>query len=249
MNIQTTIDRIKNFEPPEIGYYLAFSGGKDSIVLKRLAEMSGVKFESWYNLTTIDPPELVKFIKEKHPDVKWNRPEKPMLQQLVSRGYPTRRSRWCCEKYKEGGGDGRTVLTGIRWAESPKRSKRQMVEHCDKGKGKFNVRPIIDWSEKDVWNFIREQKIEYCSLYDEGWKRIGCLFCPMTSAKNRIRDLNRYPRIANNFIRAFQKLYERKMEKNPTGKFIKDFKSGEEMFYWWIQGDPVNRTRKFSFME
>lgn len=90
MNIQTTIDRIKNFEPPEIGYYLAFSGGKDSVVLKRLTEMAGVKFDAWYNLTTIDPPELVKFIKEKHPDVKWNRPEIPMLKMLVKNGFPIR---------------------------------------------------------------------------------------------------------------------------------------------------------------
>ena len=44
----------------DAGYWLAFSGGKDSIVLHRLAEMAGVKFDAHYGLTTIDPPELVQ---------------------------------------------------------------------------------------------------------------------------------------------------------------------------------------------
>lgn len=60
--VQQAIDRFKAFEP-EDGYYLAFSGGKDSVVIKRLAEMANVKFDAHYNITSVDPPELVKFIK------------------------------------------------------------------------------------------------------------------------------------------------------------------------------------------
>lgn len=52
-------------EPPE-GYYLAFSGGKDSCVIKELAKRAGVKFDAHYGNTTIDPPELVRFIKKFH---------------------------------------------------------------------------------------------------------------------------------------------------------------------------------------
>lgn len=66
--VQTAIERLKVFEPEE-GYYLAFSGGKDSVVVKALANMAGVKYDAHYNVTTVDPPELVQFIKEKHPDV------------------------------------------------------------------------------------------------------------------------------------------------------------------------------------
>ncbi|GAH28018.1 unnamed protein product, partial [marine sediment metagenome] len=65
--VQTAIDRLKQFEPPE-GYYLAFSGGKDSIVIKELADMAGVSYDAHYNNTTIDPPELVYFIKDIYPD-------------------------------------------------------------------------------------------------------------------------------------------------------------------------------------
>jgi len=85
---------IKKHEPPE-GYFLGFSGGKDSVVLYDLAKKSGVKFEAYYEATGIDPPELMKFIKEKYKDVKWLRPERSFFSELVDRGFPTKFSRWC----------------------------------------------------------------------------------------------------------------------------------------------------------
>jgi phosphoadenosine phosphosulfate reductase len=141
--IKKSIARLKSFEPKE-GYYLAFSGGKDSIVLKALADMAGVKYDIHYSMTTIDPPELIHYIKKYHKDVIFERPKTPFLIELVKRGYPTRLSRWCCAVYKENGGEGRMVLTGIRWAESYKRSKRAMVETCMRGKMKRFLHPLID---------------------------------------------------------------------------------------------------------
>ena len=47
--VTRSIERLKTFEPPE-GYYLAFSGGKDSVVIKHLADMAGVKYDAHYNL-------------------------------------------------------------------------------------------------------------------------------------------------------------------------------------------------------
>ena len=71
--VQIAIDRLKAFEPAD-GYWLAFSGGKDSVVIKRLAQMAGVKFEAHYSVTSVDPPELVRFIKDVHPDVSFDIP-------------------------------------------------------------------------------------------------------------------------------------------------------------------------------
>ena len=83
--VQMSIERLQYFEPPE-GYYLAFSGGKDSIVIYDLAVKAGVKFDAHYNLTTVDPPELVKFIKQEYPDVERHRPEMNMWQLIVKNG-------------------------------------------------------------------------------------------------------------------------------------------------------------------
>ena len=81
--VQKAIDRLKAFEPPE-GYFLAFSGGKDSVCIKRLAEMAGVKHENHYSITSVDPPELVQFIKTM-PDVSRDHPGISMWQLIPRR--------------------------------------------------------------------------------------------------------------------------------------------------------------------
>jgi phosphoadenosine phosphosulfate reductase len=189
--VQTAIDRLKAFEPPD-GYYLAFSGGKDSCCIKEIANMAGVKYDAHYNATTVDPPELVRFIKYKHPDVEIVKPDLSMRKLIVKRGMmPMRHARYCCAVLKEGGGKGRVVVTGVRWAESNRRRKqhgiarvdklimnddnddsRRMVEQCYRTQ-KTMVNPIVDWLDEDVWEFIHERGISYCSLYDEGKEAAG----------------------------------------------------------------------------
>jgi len=230
-HIKIAIRRLQQFEPPE-GYYLAFSGGKDSTVLLHLAKASGVKYDAHYSVTTIDPPELVRFIRRYHPDVSWERPEKAFLTRLVEKGFPRRQGRWCCEEYKEGGGSGRVVLTGIRAAESARRGKRRMVEICMKDPSKRFVHPLIDWTELNIWSYIRSKDIPYCELYDQGFKRLGCLFCPMIYYKRRQAEVRRYPRYASAFRKAFRKLYARRKEAG--AKSIDRWTDGDAMFEWWI---------------
>ena len=121
------IERLKAFEPDE-GYYLAFSGGKDSVICKALLDMANVKYDSTYRVTSVDPPELVRFIKEQHPDVIREVPRdkngKPItMWNLIPRKLmpPTRIVRYCCSELKESGDDGRMTVTGVRWAESTNR--------------------------------------------------------------------------------------------------------------------------------
>ena len=145
--VQVAIDRFKTFESMagENGYYLAFSGGKDSSVIKALADMSGVKYEAHYTHTSVDPPELVRFIKENHPDVIVDIPRYPKnyknprlagkqitMWNLIpeKKMPPTRIARYCCQELKESKGEGRFVVTGVRWAESVKRSMRGGSRAC-----------------------------------------------------------------------------------------------------------------------
>jgi len=88
------------------GYYLAFSGGKDSVVIKHLAETAGVPFQAYYSQTTIDPPELVQFIRKHHSETIWNKPQAPFVHMVALKGLPSRVRRWCCDLYKENGGAG-----------------------------------------------------------------------------------------------------------------------------------------------
>jgi phosphoadenosine phosphosulfate reductase len=226
--IEVSIMRLREFEPKE-GYYLAFSGGKDSTVLYDLAVRSGVKFDAHFNFTTVDPPEVLKFIRENYPAVEWHYPAKSMFRLVVERGMPRRQVRYCCEELKEGGGEGRFVLTGIRAAESVKRAKRPMVELCPRGLGKKYLHPIIDWSMSEVWAYIHQNKMPYCSLYDEGFKRIGCVLCPMETARQTQIELVRFPKLAKAWRIAFERFWERQ-----TPSTVAYWETSDEMWEWWL---------------
>lgn len=140
-NVEEAIDILRNFEPPE-GYYLAFSGGKDSQCVYHLAKEAGVKFDAHYSVTTVDPPELVQFIKSHYPDVEIKIPRdadgKPVtMWNLIPKKLmpPTRIVRYCCQELKKSNGKYRVTLTGVRKAESVNRSKNQgVVTFPDAGK-------------------------------------------------------------------------------------------------------------------
>lgn len=229
---KVAIDLLQTMEPKE-GYFMAFSGGKDSQVIYHLAKMAEVKFEPHYYITTVDPPELVRFIREHYPDVSMDRPKKTMWELISKKCYPpTRMVRYCCDYLKERGGQNRVVLTGVRADESPKRKNRKQVESCVHH-GQELVNPIIWWSESEVWDFIKEHNLQYCPLYDRGWKRIGCIGCPLAVRETRIRELEAYPKIKRAYLSAFQRMLNDRQER---GKFHK-WDTPEDVMNWWLEID------------
>lgn len=237
---QESIDIIRQYEPDD-GYYLAFSGGKDSIVLKDLVIRSGVKFDAHYNVTTIDPPDLLVYIKHNHPEVIWEYPEEHFLKKLVKKGFPLRQARWCCDLYKERGGKGRTVLLGIRHQESANRSHRKIYEQKRNDKHHYFISPIIRWDDSEIWDYIHNRRLPYCKLYDEGWKRIGCILCPFSSVENKKREIERYPNMVKGFRNAFRKLFAKG---EADGKpWTPRWQSGDEMFDWWVYQRDTNSRK------
>lgn len=240
------------------GFHLAFSGGKDSQVLYHIAQMAGVKFKAHMQVTTIDPPEVMAFVRNHYPEVELHRPPLNFYQLIEKKGIlPTRTLRWCCVELKEHAGVGAVTLIGVRSSESIRRAKRseversnknkarrkqyddpdvlfgateEMLHQCVKGSDRIVISPIFQWTNADVWNFIRGNGIEYCKLYDEGFHRIGCIFCPMGSAKTHQAERVRYPGFERSFKRSIQYIID-------TYGFGHEFNATtDEVFEWYVSG-------------
>ena len=133
---------------------------------------------------------------------------------------------------------------------------RKMVEQCYK-QTKTVVNPIIDWTDEDVWEFIREYNIPYCKLYDEGYKRLGCIGCPMGTVEHRKAEFERYPKYEQAYMRAFEKMlsnydgggtpgkaeqtYSNGIQNDTDGKIQllaqqqMKWKNTNELMEWWIK--------------
>jgi phosphoadenosine phosphosulfate reductase len=267
--VEMSMELLKKWEPPE-GYFVAFSGGKDSQCVYHLCKMAGVKFDAHYAQTSVDPPELIYFIREHYPDVEFTvqhysdgieehpehyyadgRPKPITMWSLIADHTipPTRKARYCCASLKETNGTFRYTVTGVRWAESarrkvshdavtiPNKSKklrkvldengveygetkqggiilnydnddgREVIQRCIRT-SKMLINPIVHWTDEDVWEFLNGNGIPHCSLYDEGFTRLGCIGCPLAGAKNMQRDFERWPKYKENYIRAFQRMID-----------------------------------------
>lgn len=257
--VKKSIDRLRAFEPPE-GYHLCFSGGKDSQCIYHLAEEAGVKFEAHYNVTGIDPPELIYFMRKNYPNVIRHKYDKSIFELIENRGLPTRLSRFCCDVLKERGGEDRLCLTGVRWAESVNRTKRKPFEIVTKAKknkklfndndedrrlfencmqkGKRVINPIIDWLDEDVWEYLNSRGIEHCKLYDQGHERLGCIGCPLSSHQKE--ELEEYPKFYDNYLRAIERFLPKYLERCKKKNRTPYLTTAQEWMDWWIN----NPTRK-----
>lgn len=241
--IELAIERLRQFAPPE-GYYGAFSGGKDSECIKKLAEEAGVKVDWHYRLTTVDPPELVYHIKNNYRDVIIDYPEKTMWQLIIENGIPpTRIQRYCCRILKESGGDYRFKITGVRQEESLNRKKkRREIEYCHE-KGSRVLNPIIDWKESDVWRYLKSRQILSCVLYRRGFSRIGCIGCPLNNL--RIEQFKIWPTYYRAYLRTFEiMLRERERKKLPT-----TWKTAQDVMNWWLYEMPKEDPNQMKMFE
>lgn len=245
---------------PDGGYYLAFSGGKDSQVVMELCKMADVRFTPHYSVTSIDPPDNVYFIRRHYPNVIFDHPKENFFRLIEKKGLPTMQRRFCCERLKEGLGAGNVVLTGVRAAESSKRASYAQLEihsrrkehatgsrertieqimenehQCIKGKDRVMLRPVLYWTEEEVWEFIRERKLPVNPCYGSVG-RVGCMFCPFATRGQIAMYETRYPGFKKAILRAIEKYWMRTNEHMLSNPF--------EYYEWWKAKMSVKRFKE-----
>ena len=271
------IERLKAASEMSLKYYkqpllICISGGKDSSVITELAIRAGIPVEFMHNHTTADAPETVRFVRSEFkrleelgyqctlnmPTYKGKRVSMWSLipQKLIP---PTRLIRYCCPVFKETGGSGRFIATGVRWAESTKRkNNRGIYEITGKGKpvvmltndnddsrrlfetctikAKRVVNPIIDWQDADVYGFTEDAKCPMNPLYGYGFCRVGCIGCPMSGKKGREAEFRRWPRYKGLYIRAFDNMLMERERKGTKENAI-GWQTANDVFNWWMEYD------------
>lgn len=103
---------------------------------------------------------------------------------------------------------------------------KTMKEHKD-----AIVNPIYEWTDVDVWEYIKQEKISVNPLYFRGYDRVGCIGCPLAAYRTRVKQFNDYPKYKQLYINAFERMIQLRKEK---GKDV-IWQTGEEVFDWWIE--------------
>lgn len=244
------------------GYWVGFSGGKDSQVLLDLVRRSGVPHTAHYNVTSIDPPDNVYFIRKHYPEVEFLHPKENFFKLIEKKGLPTVAHRWCCDRLKERTSAGYVILTGVRAEESKKRASYEQVqirsrrkEHqhsngrtidsimqaqhrCIKGKDSIMLYPLLNWTSQDVWDYITHHDLPINPCYQKN-SRVGCMFCPYASRKTILYYCQQYPSFYQLLLKSLA-IYINKLssdKKNLLG-------TPREYFNWWLTGDTIEKYLK-----
>lgn len=263
--VEYSIDLIRKGERlalalnPQDGYFVGFSGGKDSQALLQLVKMAGVRYKAYYSVTTNDPPLNVYFIRQHYPEVVFLHPRQNFFKLVEKSGLPTMFRRFCCGVLKEEAGVGCAVLTGVRADESRKRAaynevqvyshRKEHSEHthtrtielieenehrCIKGKDKLMIYPLLRWTESDVWQFLHEQGLPTNPCYNQTG-RVGCMFCPF-SGKGQIEYYEtQYPKFKERLLQSLTVYWERYDEH--------ELESPEQYYEWWKSKQSLKEYR------
>ena len=227
---------------------LAYSGGKDSDVILQLAKEAGIKYRAIHKCTTIDPPGTLAHVNEMNVEIR--RPKESFFQLVARKGFPSRFSRFCCEKLKEYKILDKAII-GVRKDESRARSNRYneptMCRFYGAQKEENHVEqiyPILEWTNEDVKEFILDRGLKLAPMYydEEGkidvTRRLGCMCCPLASRKKRIIEFQKHPLIAKAYLRAGQKF----MDSHPKCKAREKY---ENVYEWFTRDVFFSRNEEW----
>jgi phosphoadenosine phosphosulfate reductase len=236
---------------------VGFSGGKDSTVIMELMRRSGLTFDAFYHATQIDPPEIVRFIRTHHPGVRFLYPQHKFYAKIIVHAPPLPSARWCCGVLKHDSKQTKKynpLVLGIRSEESFNRKNYHRWESRPR---QTAVYPILDWTMADVWEYIEFRNLPYCSLYDEGFDRLGCVPCCFKSPGMHKMSQRRWPGIYRAFEKSVARWFYAKwwtghgMRHDSPEKFLIDWYNhkahwyGDGLTYWTWRNTQLRQMENY----
>ncbi|OGU05542.1 MAG: phosphoadenosine phosphosulfate reductase [Geobacteraceae bacterium GWC2_58_44] len=202
-------------------FHVAFSGGKDSIVLLELVRKALPRsgFVVVFGDTGMEFPDTYDVILKteeqcRADEIEFYRAESHFKPEESWRlfGPPSRVLRWCCSvhkstpqtlKLREVLGKNDYVgmdFVGVRAHESAVRADYEYENYGKKQKGQHSHNSILEWNSSEVWLYIYAHRLVINDAYKKGNSRVGCLFCPMGGGKGDLFQRLSYPKEVDHFI-------------------------------------------------
>ncbi len=249
MDLKISNALVKLAELKDSNNYVSFSGGKDSLVTLDLAMRVGISNVVFCD-TTLEFDETVEYVKDiesyyglKITTIKAPRDFFDLVENIC---VPSRKCKWCCKVFKFGpltkfAIDNKidNYITGLRSEES---NKRRHYTSTD-----YNplvpipqINPILDWNEKNVWDYIKKENLPINPLY-QFFDRIGCWICPNRTDDEWKIIKNNFPEkysILNNLLESYSNKHNIKDKEN----FIRNMK-------WTSWANPITKISAGSFKQ
>lgn len=186
-------------------FYVAFSGGKDSVVALDLVQraLPHNKFKVLFGDTGMEFPDTYKIVEKieqhcKDAKIEFLRAKSDFDPKVTWRefGPPAQTMRWCCSvhktapqiillrEYTNNPHFRGMAFTGIRGDESASRSEYEGISHGEKVRGQYSCHPILEWNSAELFSYIYERQLLINDAYKKGNSRAGCLVCPLATSKN-----------------------------------------------------------------
>lgn len=223
-------DKFETYNNKVADFVVAFSGGKDSLVILDLVSrvIPQDKYKVVYTDTGMELPCTIETIeatereyKAKYPGFKiaHAKSDKDAIDLWENYGPPSRMNRWCCsvlktalfgrkmkELLKTNSQPRLVVFEGVRSDESARRENYNRVGEGVKHINLINCRAILRWNTTEIFIYMYSRGIKINPAYAMGLTRVGCSVCPFASDWSEFVIRKKYPEIATKYIRVIEKM-------------------------------------------